>query len=198
MKIKQKDINLYSEFIKTSSKSIKKNQNITLTLVTVFSLVLIAAVTLSVRVKTLNLQCNIEKINNDIQLLCESDELKNINAINEKEGVLEAAEDSIEALNEYIECTYPDIPADFIQNIRYSGNSVNIASYSYKSSENALSIEGNADSPSDISAFIKKLRDYGICSDIEYDGYTVSNDKYIFQASCVFSPKNDEEDEYND
>ena len=80
MKIKQKDINLYSEFIKTSSKSIKKNQNITLTLVAVFSLVLIAAVTLSVRVKTLNLQCNIEKINNDIQLLCESDELKNINA----------------------------------------------------------------------------------------------------------------------
>lgn len=186
MKIKQKDINLYTEFIKTCPDNINKNHNFNLALIGVFSVVLIVFVTVSVKIKAINIEHDINNMNVQIQNLCDSDEFKSISEFNEKLEMIEAAEFNIEALNKYIEYAYTDIPSEFLENIRYSGNSVNISYYSYKSSEHSLSLEGKADSPSDISAFIKKLRKYDICENIEYSGYTSSGNQYKFTAVCIF------------
>ncbi len=187
MKIKQKDINFYSVYRNSNTKNIKNHEITVLASIVGVSLILAVSSAIFFRVRTINIEKDIKTVTDEINSIFADEKFSEMGEIQSQVNELSEKSADVQKADEYIRNS-SEIPSELLERISKS-RYADINSYVYSSEKNSLTVEGYADSASDISEFISELRKSGECSDIEYTGYTSVSDGVKFSAVCIFETK---------
>lgn len=196
MKIKQKDINLYTEFQKSRPSAIKSSEHIKLGSLIVLTLVIISAYAITLKLQINSLENSIQSADMKIDNVVNNDEFDSLNDIHSDVDEISDDIQDIETFVEYISLI-PQISEKLISEIK-SNDNITLKNCSYTAESSSLTIEAKAVSANDITDFIKSLRECGECYDVEYSGYTAVSDGYNFNAVCIIEDKEKGTDENNE